>query len=176
MNTKLLRLGAGIVALLLIGLAARHYLLNPPEAPIAALSTQALFAASFPDANGNLQTLKQWQGKIAVINFWATWCAPCREEMPELSRLQDQYRDRGLVVLGISADDVPTLREFAKKTPVSYPLLAAEMAAMDVGVSLGNNRSVLPYTVIIQADGSIAKTFFGRVNQALLEETLLRNL
>lgn len=174
MNKKLLKLiaaGAAILlTVLLVGIVMRYSQLNASTTP---LPTHALYAASFPDATGTSQALSQWQGKIAVINFWASWCPPCREEMPELSRLQDQYRDRGVIVLGISTDDVDKMREFAQTTQVSYPLLAGDMEAMDIGTSLGNDKGVLPYTVIIQADGSIANTYFGRINQALLEKTLL---
>ncbi len=170
MNKKLLKLIAAVAAILLAVIIIRYSLLNSSTTPIP---THALYAASFPDTNGTSQAISQWQGKITVINFWASWCPPCREEMPELSRLQDQYRDRGVIVLGISTDDVDKMREFAKTTKVSYPLLAGDMEAMDIGASLGNDKGVLPYTVIIQADGSIANTYFGRINQALLEKTLL---
>jgi peroxiredoxin len=169
-NKKLLIFLAAGAAILLLGITIRYSL---PNVSTNALQTHALYAASFPDANGTSQAISQWQGKVTVINFWATWCQPCREEMPELSRLHDQYRDHGVIVLGISTDDVDKIREFAKETKVSYPLLAGDMEAMNIGASLGNDKGVLPYTVIIQADGSIANTYFGRINQTLLEKTLL---
>ena len=136
------------------------------------VSTEALFAASFPDENGKTQALKQWQGKVIVLNFWATWCPPCREEMPELSTLNTKYRNKNVVVLGIATDDVALIKEFSKTTKVSYPLLAADMAGSDLAFNLGNNQDVLPYTVIIKADGTIAKTYFGRLSMPELEETL----
>jgi len=135
-------------------------------------STQALFAATFPDENGKPQALNQWQGKIIVLNFWATWCPPCREEMPELSILNTQYRDKNVVVLGIATDDIGLVKEFTKTTKVSYPLLAADMEGSNLAFSLGNTQDVLPYTMIIKADGTVAKTFFGRISKPLLEETL----
>lgn len=170
MNKKTLMFLAGGAAILLLGITIRYAL---PNASTSSLQTHALYAASFPDTDGTSQAISQWQGKVTVINFWATWCQPCREEMPELSRLQDRYRDRGVIVLGISTDDVDKIREFAKETKVSYPLLAGDMEAMNLGASLGNDKGVLPYTVIVRADGSIANTYFGRINQALLEKTLL---
>ena len=173
MNKKLFTILATAVVILLIGLATRHYLFNPSDKQTASISTKSLFAATLPEADGSPHALKQWQGKIMVVNFWATWCAPCREEMPELSRLQDQYRDRGLIVLGIATDDLDKIRAFKKETPVSYPLLAGDIEAMSLGADLGNDKSVLPYTVILKADGTVAKTYFGRINQALLEETLI---
>lgn len=135
--------------------------------------TAALFAASFPDANNKVQALKQWQGKIVVVNFWATWCPPCLEEMPELSQFNLDYKDQNVVVVGISTDDVAKIAEFAKETPVSYPLLAADMEAANLAEALGNHRGILPYTVVIKADGSIAKTHLGRINRAILQQTLL---
>lgn len=136
-------------------------------------STQPLFAATFPDENGKLQSLKQYAGKTVVLNFWATWCEPCREEMPELSALHDANKDKNIVVLGVAVDDVAAISEFSKETKVSYPLFAADMQGMEIASNLGNDKSVLPFTVIINADGSVAKTYFGRVSKALLEETLV---
>lgn len=135
-------------------------------------STQALFAATFPDENGKPQSLQQYAGKTVVLNFWATWCEPCREEMPELSALHDANKDKNVVVLGMAVDDVAAISDFVKETKVSYPLFAAEMQGMEIASNLGNDKSVLPFTVIIQADGSVAKTYFGRVSKALLEKTL----
>ena len=107
-----------------------------------------------------------------MLNFWATWCPPCREEMPELSAMQTQYKDKNLTIIGLSTDDVETTKTFIKSAPVSYAILSGDMQAMNFAESLGNNRGILPYTVIIDAQGKVVKTFFGRVNQALLEKTL----
>ena len=136
-------------------------------------STQPLFAATFPDENGKPQSLQQYAGNTVVLNFWATWCEPCREEMPELSALHDAYKNKKVVVLGVAVDDVAAISDFVKETKVSYPLFAADMQGMQIASNLGNDKAVLPYTVIIKADGSVAKTYFGRVSKALLEETLI---
>jgi thiol-disulfide isomerase/thioredoxin len=136
-------------------------------------STQPLFAATFPDENGKPQSLNQYAGKTVVLNFWATWCEPCREEMPELSALHDANKDKNVVVLGLAVDDVAAIGDFVKETKVSYPLFAADMQGMEIASNLGNDKSVLPFTVIIKADGSVAKTYFGRISKALLEETLI---
>lgn len=141
---------------------------TPQTAP--ANPTAALFAAEFPDEKGRMQKLEQWRGRVVVLNFWATWCAPCREEMPELSAFHDKYRIRGLTVLGISTDDAAKIRQFARETPVSYPLLAGEFAAMNLAESLGNNKGILPYTVLIARDGSVAAAYFGRLDMRILEQ------
>jgi peroxiredoxin len=136
------------------------------------IATTPLFAAGFPDADGRMQAISQWQGKVLVVNFWATWCPPCREEMPELSALQEKYRDRGLVVLGISTDDAAKMQQFARVTPVTYPLLSGDFDAMSLASGLGNGKGVLPYTVVIRRDGGIANSYFGRLDLQVLEHDL----
>lgn len=164
-----LKVIAFVVLVIIAGLATRHFLLEPSG---SAASTQTLFSAQLPDSEGQLQKLSQWQGKIAVVNFWASWCVPCREEMPELSALQERYRAHNVVVLGISTDDLEKMQAFSKEVPVNYPLLAGDYDAIKLSELLGNDKGVLPYTLVIGTDGTIAKTHFGRVSQALLEETL----
>jgi thiol-disulfide isomerase/thioredoxin len=141
-------------------------------APSASINQNVRMDASFTDMNGQQQALKQWRGKVIVLNFWATWCPPCREEMPELSAMQEQYNNKNLIIIGLSTDDLDTTKTFIKKAPVRYPILAGDMQAMKLAETLGNNRGILPYTVIVDANGTVVKTFFGRVNQQLLEKTI----
>jgi len=160
-----------------IGFAIFYFFLNPQtqivsKTPTPTSSTQALFTANFPDEYGQPQALNQYEGKVIVLNFWASWCEPCREEMPELSELHTANKDKNVVVLGMAIEDVAGVNDFLKETKVSYPLFAADVQGMDIAASLGNNKGVLPYTVIIKADGSIAKTYFGRITKPLLEQTL----
>ena len=163
-----------LALMMALGFAIYHYLLSPNTASsqTSELNTQTLFAANLPNENGVNQALKQYKGKIIVLNFWATWCAPCREEMPELSQLYTEYKSKNVVVLGIAVDELALVKEFSLATPVSYPLFAAENDGMNLGIDLGNDKGVLPYTVIINADGSVVKTFFGRINKSLLSSTL----
>jgi len=158
------------LAIIVSGLTIRHFVWGPAT---PSLSSEALYSTSFPDAEGNMQTLEQWRGDILVINFWATWCPPCREEMPELSRLHEHYQDKGVTVLGIATEEIAKIREFTQETKVSYPLLAGDMEAMNLGNALGNNKGILPYTVILNRDGNVVKTYFGQVNHLMLEEALL---
>jgi peroxiredoxin len=133
---------------------------------------QVLLNARFNALDGSEVSLKTWQNKIIVLNFWATWCPPCREEMPELSKMQDEYKNQNLVIIGLSTEDLDTTKNFIAEHPVSYPVLAGDMQAMTFAESLGNNQSILPYTVVIDEKGQLVKTFFGRVNQTLLEKTI----
>lgn len=167
----LLALGI-MLAISLIQLAQRHGSTPQLATPVEThTSTAPFFAAKVQDIAGNSQALSQWQGKVLVVNFWATWCAPCREEMPELDALQKAYGDQ-LTVLGVSLDDLAKTQAYAQQSPVSYPLLAADIEGMGLSASLGNIKSVVPYTVIIGSDGKIVSSYFGRVSQALLQEKL----
>lgn len=170
------RLLIALAVLGAVGLIALQTM-SPSPAPdateaIPANAASVLFAAAFPDAGGQLQTLRQWRGKVLVLNFWASWCAPCREEMPELSALQAKYRARGLVVLGVSTDEAAKVQQFARETPVDYPLLAGDFEAMGLAANLGNSQGILPYTLVMRRDGSIAARYFGRLNIQALERTL----
>lgn len=172
-----------LAVMLCLGFAIYYYFLSPNKvlsnsntnisnAKYSTLSTQEFFAANLPNENGVDQALRQYKGKIIVLNFWATWCPPCREEMPELSQLHQEYQNKNVAVLGVAIDEQGLVKEFTQSTPVSYPLFAAENEGMALGNNLGNDKGVLPYTVIINTDGSVVKTYFGRISKSLLETTL----
>ncbi len=169
----------GYLAIMLgLGFAIYHYVLsqnsslNRTNTNDIKRSTQAFFSAKLPNENNVTQDLNQYKGKIIVLNFWATWCPPCREEMPELSELHTKYKNNNVVVLGVAIDELGLVKEFARATPVSYPLLAAENDGMELADNLGNDKGVLPYTVIINTDGTVVNTYFGRINKTLLEAAL----
>jgi peroxiredoxin len=167
----------GLLLLAAIGLLAYRVMVPATGTATREAATvrpvDMFFAATFPDHNGTAQAFSQWRGKVLVVNFWATWCPPCREEMPELSAFQDQYRAKDVVVLGISTDDVAKIRDFAKESPTTYPLLAGDFVAMSLAESLGNNKGVLPYTVLLRRDGSVAGAYLGRVDMKILEKDVL---
>lgn len=163
-----------LIALILLAAVGVGYRYFFQGAQTTNKATETLFAATFPDERGQPHALNQYKGKTIVLNFWATWCEPCREEMPELSSLHEAGKNKNIVVLGIAIDDADAINDFTKETKVSYPLLVADMQGMEIAHNLGNDKGVLPYTVIIDTDGSIAKTYFGRVTKPMLEETLLK--
>ncbi|WP_293602853.1 TlpA disulfide reductase family protein, partial [Polaromonas sp. 17-63-33] len=99
---------------------------------------------------------------------------PCREEMPELSQLQTAYKDKNVVVIGVAIDELATVNEYLQTSPVSYPILLSENENMDLAIQLGNEQGVLPYTVIIDANGNVIDTFLGRITLSLLEKSLLK--
>lgn len=124
------------------------------------------------DLNAKPQSLSQWRGKVLILNYWATWCHPCREEMPGFSRLQDKYRDNGVQFVGISIDDASKIIEFQKDTPVSYPLLIGDMATMKNSADLGNTRQALPFTAVFDREGKLAATKLGRLSESELERQI----
>ncbi len=162
---------AYLSVLVILGLGVRHFAINPIQEASKATAA-SLFSASMMDSNGIKQSLGQYRGKIIVLNFWATWCPPCREEMPELSQLHQQYQNSNVMVLGIAEDELAPVREFLQASPVSYPVFIAENEHMELGASLGNHKAVLPYTVIIDANGNVVQSFFGKINKPLLEKSL----
>lgn len=173
------KLFSGILNLAIVfglGFAIYYFALNPNSplrsADVSTLSTQDFFASQLPNENGVIQNLSQYKGKIILLNFWATWCPPCREEMPELSALHTKYIHKNVVVIGLAVDELRRVREFALGSPVSYPLLAAEDTGMELANNLGNTQGVLPYTVMIDTKGKVVKTYFGRIHQDVIEEEL----
>jgi len=122
-----------------------------------------LYAQSLNDLAGKPQALSQWKGKPLLVNFWASWCAPCVQEMPELSELAAKDGGKRFNVIGIGIDSPTNLAQFAQKTRVSYPLYVGGMGATDLARELGNAKGGLPYTVLIGADGQVRKTYLGRL-------------
>lgn len=133
-----------------------------PE-PAQASAVDRLLAQTLPDAHGKMQTLSAWRGKPMIVNFWATWCAPCVEEMPELSALQTEIAPRDIQLLGIGIDSADNIAAFASKYRITYPLFAAGVSATELTRAFGNQAGGLPYTVLIGRDGQVKKTYLGRL-------------
>lgn len=178
MINKILSPIGSLILITVLGFGIFYFFLNnePSQQSVHKVATDTLFSVTLPDENGKPQALNQWKGKIIVLNFWATWCPPCREEMPELSALHTEYQDKNVVVLGIALDEINLIKEFDEENNISYPLLGAEDTGGNLAFNLGNDKSALPFTVIIKPDGSIANTYFGRISKSLLEETLVKLL
>jgi thiol-disulfide isomerase/thioredoxin len=137
---------------------------TPAAAASATASVRALFAQTLPDAKGQAQALEQWRGKAIVVNFWATWCPPCIQEMPELNLLQAELGPKGMQILGIGIDSPSNIAEFSTKYKIAYPLYVAGMGGTALAQDFGNQTGGLPYTVLIGADGHVKKTYLGRLD------------
>ena len=171
----LILMAAGLAA------AAAGFLLGPAllrstrrdgagEAPAGA--NRALRTAAFVDLAGELRRLSDWQGRILLCNFWATWCAPCREEIPLLMAAHREYRPKGVEIVGIAIDNVAKVREFSSSFNISYPVLLAEAGGLDLMRELGNSAGGLPYTVVADRQGNLAYRKLGAFKGAELDAIL----
>lgn len=142
------------------------------ETEVVAAPQLPIFETVLADLKGQTQSLGQWRGKVLVVNYWATWCHPCREEMPGFSRLQDKYREQGIQIVGISIDTADKIIEFQATTPVSYPLLIGDIGVMENSAKLGNVRQALPFTAVFDRHGRLISTKLGRLAEADLERQL----
>jgi len=126
-------------------------------------ATGDLLTRAFPDLDGGSHRVGDWQGKPVLINFWATWCAPCVKEMPALDALSKQHPQAQFV--GIGVDTADNMRKFVAKVPVSYPLLVAGPGAIDLMRGLGNAPGGLPFTVLLDKNGGISHKVLGTVKE-----------
>jgi thiol-disulfide isomerase/thioredoxin len=136
------------------------------------ISPAATLAASFRDTSGGAHTLGEIRASLIVVNFWATWCAPCREEMPALSRTQARWRDRGVAFVGIADDDPGKVERFAREFGVTYPLWLGGDSAGELSRRLGNRRGVLPHTAILGPEGQVLDNRVGPYTDADLDAKL----
>ena len=153
-----------------VGMGSRES--RAPEASVPKEAVARLFATQLIDATGKPQAFAQWQGKTLVINFWATWCPPCREEMPAFSTLQSKYADKNVQFVGIALDTSENVISFSRQHPVTYPLLVADSEGTELTRQLGNSRLALPYTVVLGPGGETRMTRLGRVSESELDELL----
>jgi len=115
---------------------------------------------SLPDQEGVIHKLSEWNGKVLVINFWATWCPPCRKETPAFVELQEQYGKQGLQFIGVAIDEKDNVEDFADTYGVNYPMLLGDLEAIKISKQYGNRFGTLPYSVIVDRQGKI--TFIQR--------------
>lgn len=145
------------------------------------LSPWSPFHPSYPLAGYTLETqnntsldLSALKGKTVVINFWAPWCPPCVEEMPDLNALHPELQAQHIELLGIALDSPLNVQEFLQKNAVAYPILIAQHEGLDLAKKLGNTQGGLPYTVILNADGKQILTKAGRIHPDEIKNALLR--
>lgn len=160
-------LGGGVAAIA-AGLGAVAGWQRTAPAPAATGAVALLLDATLPDAAGRPVALAAFASRPLVVNFWATWCAPCIEEMPELSALHAELAPRGLGMVGIGLDSADKIAEFARKLPVGYPLVVAGPAGVELARQLGNPAGMLPFTVVVDRRGQVAARLLGRVDIARL--------
>jgi peroxiredoxin len=135
-------------------------------------ATAALLALKLPDPQGTEQDMARWQGKIIIANYWATWCPPCRQEIPDFIATANEFTAAPVQFVGISVDTAAKVQDFGREHGVSYPLLIAPQQVLDETANFGNTMRVLPFTLIIDRHGLIRHTHIGRVGRDKLTEQI----
>ncbi|MBI4753899.1 MAG: TlpA family protein disulfide reductase [Betaproteobacteria bacterium] len=131
-----------------------------------------LWQLQLPDLAGEAKSLARWQGKVLVVNFWATWCPPCREEIPGFERLSRKYAARNVEFVGIGIDSPEKIREFIAGEPVTYTLLSSGAEALQVLPELGNRSQGLPFTLVLDAAGAVSLARLGLLPEPELDRLL----
>lgn len=138
----------------------------------AALPARAapLDGVFYPDLSGKSQGLAgSWRGKVVVLNFWATWCVPCREEMPMLNQYADRYGAAPLAVVGVAIDDKVSVRNFVQQFNIRYPILLGDGNVLEVMRAAGNQVGALPFTLVLNKRGEITARLTGKLNEGQLD-------
>ncbi len=147
---------------------------TPPEPQPAPEQVSAAVRPSFtlPDLEGNDRQLGEWDGKHRVLNFWATWCAPCRREIPLLKAFQDQHGEAGFQVLGIAVDFPEDVIEYAEEAQFNYPIVTGQQEAMAVAETSGIDFIGMPFTMFVTRDGEYVGAYMGELHQPQLDDVV----
>lgn len=156
------------------GFAVKRALQPTEAAPEVKSASRQLRDLSLPDLHGKLQRISQWDGKVVLVNFWATWCEPCREEIPLLIRMQSKYGRKNLQTVGISIDTADKVSQFSLKYKITYPLVVAGFESIELMRSLGNQSGGLPFTVVLSPTGELAATHLGAFSELQIEDLFRR--
>jgi len=133
-------------------------------APLTLVAT--LPAVSLPDREGIARGFDHWQGRSLIVNFWATWCAPCRREVPLLEKLQAAHANEGFQVIGVAVDYRDKVLAYAEEMKIGYPLLIGEQEALDAAAAFGVDMVGLPFTVFSDNQGRIIAAHMGELTEA----------
>jgi peroxiredoxin len=167
-----------ILGLAVLAAAAGGYVDHRSRQPVpmdsadSSLIGQQLPAISLPGLDGKTHQLSDYRHHRLLLNFWASWCAPCLEEMPALDQLQAKFGERAPIVIGIAMDDPARVRSFLAEHPVKYPILLGRLDSPSTSLELGNMREVLPYSVLIDANGRILAAQTGILSSAQIQRWL----
>ena len=141
-----------------------------------AASPGAIYSATFTDLQGKNHTLGEWEQKLLVINFWATWCGPCKEEIPILVKLQAKFGEHRVQIVGVAADSAANVANFDKNAKVNYPLLIDETGAIAFSKRLGNRLGLLPHTVVLLPGGEVIYNKLGAITEVELANIIANNI
>ena len=161
------------IALLLIAIAAGGYLLRmalqePEVAPVAVAEGKIDFTLN--DLEGKPRRLSEWRGTPLLVNFWATWCAPCRREIPLLKETQAKHADNNLQVIGVAVDFREQVEAYAREAEFNYPILVGQEDAMAAAEASGIEFVGMPFTLVVAGDGSLVNAHTGEILAEHIEQ------
>jgi thiol-disulfide isomerase/thioredoxin len=125
---------------------------------------------TLPDLKGTQRKLSEWQDKVLVLNFWATWCSPCRKEIPEFIKLQTEFGPKGLQFIGIAVEESEPVKEYSDSVGINYPTLIGQVTGINLSIPLGNMISTVPFTVIFDQQGNIVHRQLGELSREKILE------
>ena len=157
----------------LAGVGGFYFNRDDPMLAATDAAASRLVSATLPDLSGKPQSLSQWRGKVLVVNFWATWCVPCREEIPALMNAQRKYVSNGVQVVGIAIDNASKVRDYAKEMHIDYALLIGAAETLGMASDLGNRAGVLPFTVVLNRAGKVVHTQAGALTESSIGRILM---
>lgn len=166
---NLVILGIAVLAAALGGwLQHESRLAHVPAGVTVAQVGEAAPALELPDLQGRMHRLADYRGRRVLLNFWASWCGPCLDELPALDKVQAKFGDKDIIVLGIAMDDPARIRAFLADHPVRFPILLGRMEAPSTSLLWGDSGEILPWSVLIGADGRVIATHRGSLDAATL--------
>ena len=146
---------------------------TPAKIELAGKGVEKLPEFQFTDLEGNPRNSSEWKGKVLVVNFWATWCPPCREEMPLFVDTQEQHESKGLHFVGIAIDDPMMVQDFIDIYDINFPILIGGPEAIKLANTMGNRFDSLPFTAIFDREGKTRYVTAGQVAPEVLEQQLI---
>ncbi len=130
---------------------------------------KAVYATTLLDLAAQPQSLSQWKNRVLMVNFWATWCIPCRTEIPALIKIQSLYSAKNVQIVGIALDNPDQVKAFAKSLSINYPVVIGGLESIDLTRAIGNRNGALPFTLILSPGGTVMRSHLGAMTETEME-------